>query len=52
MTDHCIEWARDQFELLFSKLGKKLELAVRDFGAFEAEQVCVCGCFLWVLGLG
>ena len=42
VTDHCIEWARDQFELLFTKLGKKLELAVRDFPAFEVEQVCVC----------
>ena len=41
VTDHCIEWSRDQFELLFAKLGKKLELAVRDFGAFEAEQVSV-----------
>jgi ubiquitin-activating enzyme E1 len=25
LTDHCIEWARDQFELLFVKLGKSLE---------------------------
>jgi ubiquitin-activating enzyme E1 len=38
VTDHCIEWARDQFELLFVKLNKKLELAASDFAAFEAEQ--------------
>ena len=38
ITDHCIEWARDQFELLFTKLGKKLESASANLAKFEEEQ--------------
>eukprot|EP00981_Chlorochromonas_danica_P010908 scaffold3532_cov182-Ochromonas_danica.AAC.11 len=30
LTDHCIEWSRDQFELLFVKLGKNLESYLAD----------------------
>jgi len=37
ITDHCIEWARDQFELFFAKLGKDLELAITDPAAFEKK---------------
>ena len=37
LTDHCIEWARDQFELLFVKLGKSLEAYVLDPALFEAK---------------
>lgn len=37
LTDHCIEWARDQFELLFVKLGKSLEAYIADPEAFELK---------------
>lgn len=37
LTDHCIEWARDQFELLFVKLGKSLEAYLADPVLFEAK---------------
>ncbi len=35
LTDHCIEWARDQFELLFVKLGKSAENYLESPTAFE-----------------
>jgi ubiquitin-activating enzyme E1 len=35
LTDHCIEWSRDQFELLFTKLGKSCELYASDRALFE-----------------
>ncbi|RYH21016.1 hypothetical protein EON65_21745 [archaeon] len=34
LTDHCIEWARDQFELLFVKLSKSLESYLADPALF------------------
>ena len=37
LTDHCIEWARDQFELLFVKLGKSLESYIIDPKGFESK---------------
>ncbi|KAJ1422617.1 hypothetical protein B484DRAFT_452286, partial [Ochromonadaceae sp. CCMP2298] len=37
LTDHCIEWARDQFELLFAKLSKSLEAYIADPLAFESK---------------
>ena len=37
LTDHCIEWARDQFELLFVKLGKSLEAYLLDPKLFESK---------------
>jgi ubiquitin-activating enzyme E1 len=37
LTDHCIEWARDQFELLFSKLGKSLESYIGAREHFETQ---------------
>eukprot|EP00428_Durinskia_dybowskii_P061198 CAMPEP_0170384462 /NCGR_PEP_ID=MMETSP0117_2-20130122/16010_1 /TAXON_ID=400756 /ORGANISM="Durinskia baltica, Strain CSIRO CS-38" /LENGTH=1179 /DNA_ID=CAMNT_0010640211 /DNA_START=97 /DNA_END=3636 /DNA_ORIENTATION=- len=37
LTDHCIEWARDQFELLFVKLGKSLEAYLQDPVLFESK---------------
>jgi ubiquitin-activating enzyme E1 len=37
LTDHCIEWARDQFELLFVKLGKSLEAYIADPALFESK---------------
>ena len=37
LTDHCIEWARDQFELLFVKLGKSLEAYALDPALFESK---------------
>ena len=37
ITDHCIEWARDQFELLFVKLGKTCESYISDPKAFEND---------------
>lgn len=37
LTDHCIEWARDQFELLFVKLGKSLEAYLADPVLFESK---------------
>ena len=38
LTDHCIEWARDQFELLFAKLGKSAHAYVASPEAFEADK--------------
>lgn len=35
LTDHCIEWARDQFELLFTKLGKSLESYLKSPAEYE-----------------
>ena len=35
LTDHCIEWARDQFELLFANLGKSLEAYRANKDVFE-----------------
>lgn len=46
ITDHCIEWSRDQFELLFVKLGKKCESYQSDPLSMEkdiltlSEQQC------------
>ena len=37
LTDHCIEWARDQFELLFTKLGKSCESYFSDPELFETK---------------
>jgi ubiquitin-activating enzyme E1 len=37
LTDHCIEWARDQFELLFVKLGKSLEKYLLDPLSYELK---------------
>lgn len=37
LTDHCIEWSRDQFELLFAKLGKSCELYLNDTTSFEEK---------------
>lgn len=37
LTDHCIEWSRDQFELLFVKLSKSLEAYLADPAAFAAK---------------
>jgi ubiquitin-activating enzyme E1 len=37
LTDHCIEWARDQFELLFSKISKTFEAYVVDPISFEEK---------------
>lgn len=39
ITDHCIEWARDQFELLFKKLGKNCENYLSDPTGFESETL-------------
>lgn len=38
LTDHCIEWARDQFALLFVKLGKSAENYLESPGPFENEK--------------
>jgi ubiquitin-activating enzyme E1 len=38
LTDHCIEWARDQFAALFSKLGKSCEAYRANPAAFEADK--------------
>eukprot|EP01038_Epipyxis_sp_PR26KG_P012667 gene12667-16982_t len=37
LTDHCIEWSRDQFELLFTKLGKSCESFLTDPESFELK---------------
>ncbi len=37
ITDHCIEWARDQFALLFTKLIKFTESYLSDPASFEEE---------------
>ena len=38
LTDHCIEWARDQFELFFVKLPKSVLRYIDDPSSFEAEK--------------
>jgi len=38
LTDHCIEWARDQFGALFVKLGKTAEAYMADPAAFESKM--------------
>merc|ERR1711871_847 len=38
LTDHCIEWSRDQFELLFVKLPKSLSKYVDDRKSFEYDK--------------
>lgn len=35
LTDHCIEWARDQFELMFVKLSKSAEKYIENPQAFQ-----------------
>lgn len=39
LTDHCIEWARDQFALLFVKLGKAADNYLSLPAAFEREKL-------------
>ena len=43
LTDHCIEWSRDQFELLFKKLGKSCESYLLDPTAFEVDKQAKAG---------
>ena len=43
LTDHCIEWSRDQFELLFKKLGKSCESYLTDPGSFESDKQAKAG---------
>ena len=38
LTDHCIEWARDQFELLFVKLAKQCATYLENPDLFEEEK--------------
>jgi ubiquitin-activating enzyme E1 len=38
LTDHCIEWARDQFELFFVKLPKSVQRYIDEPDAFEREK--------------
>ena len=37
LPEHCIEWARDQFELLFANLGKSLQTYREKRNAFELK---------------
>ena len=37
LTDHCIEWSRDQFELLFVKIGKSAEGYISSPASFESK---------------
>eukprot|EP00599_Poterioochromonas_sp_BG-1_P001083 CAMPEP_0173153034 /NCGR_PEP_ID=MMETSP1105-20130129/12607_1 /TAXON_ID=2985 /ORGANISM="Ochromonas sp., Strain BG-1" /LENGTH=1169 /DNA_ID=CAMNT_0014068867 /DNA_START=356 /DNA_END=3865 /DNA_ORIENTATION=- len=37
ITEHCIEWSRDQFEYLFVQIGKKLETYLADPVKFQAK---------------
>lgn len=39
LTDHCIEWSRDIFDLLFVKLGKSGEAYLANPEAFEAKKL-------------
>lgn len=39
VTDHCIEWARDQFELMFVKLFKKCENYLQNPAKFEEDML-------------
>jgi Ubiquitin-activating enzyme active site len=43
LTDHCIEWSRDQFELLFKKLGKSCETFLADPAAFTEDKKAKAG---------
>jgi ubiquitin-activating enzyme E1 len=43
LTDHCIEWARDQFELVFKKLGKSCETYLANPAAFEIDKHAKAG---------
>lgn len=43
LTDHCIEWSRDQFELLFKKLGKSCETYLADPAAFTEDKKAKAG---------
>ena len=43
LTDHCIEWSRDQFELLFKKLGKSCESYLSDPAAFTEDKKAKAG---------
>lgn len=43
LTDHCIEWSRDQFELLFKKLGKSCESYLADPVAFKIDKKAKAG---------
>lgn len=38
LTDHCIEWARDQFEALFVKLGKNFETYLTNPSEFDSKM--------------
>eukprot|EP00937_MAST-01D_sp_MAST-1D-sp2_P003962 g3962.t1 len=38
LTDHCIEWARDQFAALFVKLPKTVDKCIADAAAFAEEK--------------
>lgn len=38
LTDHCIEWARDQFELLFVKLAKQCSTYLDNPDVFDEEK--------------
>ncbi|CAE8710356.1 unnamed protein product, partial [Polarella glacialis] len=38
LPDHCIEWARDQFELLFVKSVKQMHKFAEDPGTFIADR--------------
>lgn len=38
ITDHCIEWARDQFALLFTKLIKNTEMYLKTPDLFHEEM--------------
>ncbi len=39
ITDHCIEWARDQFALLFTKLLKHADSYIQNPEVFQQEIV-------------
>ena len=43
LTDHCIEWGRDQFELLFKKIGKSCETYLANPAAFEIDKQAKAG---------
>ena len=45
IIDHCIEWARDQFALLFTKLIKNVESYLKDPLHFETEMKSMTGLF-------
>ena len=39
LTDHCIEWSRDQFELLFVKLAKGAVKYIESPDEFETDKI-------------